>query len=237
MRPHMLEVTHRNEGFFLVVTGLLLLDTFLIVTNVFGHGLFMTIVVSLMISIGSMNIVAWLLEGGLMLPVKDQFYAFVFGDSFCLPTIIAALYLMRQHQQSSTLADNGWWKFVWMVIGIMSGLFWQLVLEPNNKTADGEYFYSDGQLHSPTHLWHSLFVIPVFIYVLGSQLPLLFTSTWGLRGLTNSLAASIPVLMILAAATAFFFIVNYDGDNTKPNANVAIDWAHPFKKTRFVSRR
>ena len=235
MRPHILEVTHRNEGFFLVAMGLLLLDTLMTATNVFSHGLFLTIVASLMISLGSMNIVAWLLEGGLMLPVKDQYYAFVFGDSFCLPTIIAALYLMRQHQHGTTLADNGWWKFTWMAIGIISGLIWQLVLEPNNKTATGKYFYSDGQLHSPTHLWHSYFVIPVFIFLLGSQLPLLFTSQWGLLGPTSSLLASVPVLMIALATIAFFLIVRYDGKHPKPNANMSKDWSRPFSQNMAVS--
>ena len=234
MRPHMLEITHRNEGIFLAATGLLLLDTLMTVTNVFSHGLFVTIVASLMISLGSMNVVAWILEGGLMLPVKEQYYAFVFGDSLCLPTIIAALYLMRQHQHGPTLADNGWWKFAWMAIGIVSGLIWQLIMEPSNKTPTGEYFYSDGQLHSPTHLWHSLFVIPVFIYVLGSQLPLLFTSSWGLKGLTSSPVASIPVLMIVVAAVGFFLIVQYDGKHPKPRASIRIHWDHPLEPHRRV---
>lgn len=237
MRPHMLEVTHRNEGLFLIVTAALLLATLTSINGIFSDGIIATLLASFMISIGTMNVWARLLEGGLMLPLKEQYYAFAIGDGSCLPVIAVALSLMRHYQQGATLADNGWWKIAWMAIGVVSGLIWQLILEPNNKTPSGEYFYSDGQLHSPTHLWHSYYVIPVFIYLFGSQLPLLFTSTWGLRGLANSLLASIPVLMIVLAMIAFFFIVRYDGKHPKMNANVSIDWAHPFKKTRFVSRR
>ena len=232
MRPQTLKPIDHNEGVFLIVTGVLLLMTLTSIIRVFSAGIVLTIFAGFMISVGSMNVVARLLEGGLMLPIKEQYYSFVFGDSICLLTNIAAIYLMRQHQQGATLADTGWWKLAWMAIGIASGLFWQLVMEANGKTANGEYVYSIGQLHGPTHLWHSLFVIPVFIYLFGSQLPLLFTSKWGINGLTSSLLASVPVMMIIAATIGFVFIVVYDGKHPKPNANVAIDWSHPFRQDK-----
>ncbi len=212
-----LKPTAPQETIFLGIIAVCIALSFAFLTLVYRHGVIVTGIAALGISWLSMQLFAGIWEERTLWPPSSQFAGFFWGDLIGLPGIAIALCLMRQHHDGDTLADHLWWRAIWLAVGLIVGLGFHAM-------EAGGTFYSTSQLHSPTKLWHDLFVIPMFVYFFVTQLPLLKS-------------ASVATVAILAVSFAFWagltFI--YDGQHMKSTAHVNYDW-RDLKPSRAPAR-
>lgn len=161
--------------------------------------------VAVMMSWGLMNLTAILFERRTMLNPITQSKAFWFGDLICLPGAVLVLRYLSLH---ITPGPHRWqnpsWHIACLAIGIAAGIVFHLMERAN---------YRPTQWNSPTKLLHDLFVIPGYIYVLLSALPVLFVSAGG-----------VNPRLVFAILFALFIALNvYDIQHPNPNS-WHVDW-------------
>jgi hypothetical protein len=117
---------------------------------------------------------------------RTQSWAFLFGDSLCLPTAMAALAVMR-----SRIDGDGWFNSIgWSLAAALFGFAATMIAILVDR---GLWDYSPGRLVSPSKLLHDYFTFPIFLGVLFYGLAYLIEAPW-------SPHAYAPILILISIA-------------------------------------
>ncbi len=165
-----------EEWWFLTATLACTLLAFLFLPRVYRHGPVAAVGVALLISWVPVQVIAYVAEGRVMWRPGQHSAIFFWGDSVMLTSVAFAFGAMRRLWTDSApgstrplLADRWWWRLA--VAAVALGVsYWFHVVQIETWPLD--------RLHALSKVWHDFFVYPVFIYYLGSQLPLVWQVPW-----------------------------------------------------------
>lgn len=160
----------------------------------------------LVISPIMMQVIARALEGRWMWPPRDQFNAFVYGDTLALPILAVCMASTFQQWDSGRIV-YGWYGWILVVLGLSLGI--ACVIRERESIE-----YSKSSLNSPTKLWHDLFVVPTVIFLLIFPLPAMFYTSFGMTQLVAGV--SFVVFLVLLAEPA--------ASKKRRTAHVEYDW-------------
>lgn len=168
-------VTPAEWGLF-TVTLVLAATALATAHRIYRHGPALTYLAALCISWIPVQAFAFVAEGRMMWLPGQHSAVFFWGDSVALPLAAVGLCLVRREwwRQNpgpgiTPIADTRWWRtiVVALAIAISIGFHWSQVVS-----------WDPESLHAPSKVWHDYFVYPVFLYLLGSQLPFLWQVRW-----------------------------------------------------------
>ena len=185
---------------------------------VYGHGWKRALLIGVFLSYGAIHILAALLEHRSMTDPSGQYKAFYYGDLFCLPGIVLAIWYLGKHlPPGPNLSHRAWWHAFCFVGGLVAGISLHLL-------DAASHFFTRSMMYSPTKLYHDFVVFPCYIYIIFSAgVPALGRpKSWAREGWQARL-----VILVL---TAIFFGLNvWDNYHRPHGGQVNYNWSEfPF---------
>ncbi len=165
-----------TEWWFLGVTLACTVLAFRFLPRVYQRGPAVAVGVALLISWIPVQLTAYVAEGRRMWLPGQHSAIFFWGDSVMLTSVAFAFAAMRRlwvagqvGVDQAPLTDRWWWRTA--VAAVALGVsYWFHVVQIETWPVD--------RLHALSKVWHDFFVYPIFIYYLGSQLPLVWQVPW-----------------------------------------------------------
>lgn len=179
---------------------------------VYHGGRLRAFLIGLFLSWGAMNFIALVLEHrtGMLLDPWNQYKAFYWGDSICLPGIVLMIWCMGWYMpMGKNLTHKNWWHAACFAGGLAYGVafhFWEA----------STHFYTYGQDNSPTKLYHDFVVFPLYIYITFSAgWPAFFRSRVGWK----------PRLVALGLLAAYICLNVWDNFPKPTGQHVNYSWS------------
>lgn len=166
-----------------------------------AYGIFVIIISPLM-----MQVIAQAFEGRWLWPPREQFNAFLYGDTFALPILAVCMASTFQQWDGGKIVYE-WYGWILFILGLSIGI--AAVIRERESLA-----YSKSSFNSPTKLWHDLYVVPTLIFLILFPLPAMFYMPFGLSHLVGGVAFVVFLV----------FLAEPGASKKRRNAHVAYDW-------------